>query len=342
MAKISAALFLTAIFFSYSSAQSEPYQKALSELKNKDPQIRRAAAEELGRLRNPEAKEALLKLLSDPEANVRAAAVNSLGILRIQSVSAEIAKLLETDQNPSVRQASAIALGYISDSSVISSLIKGIHDPHEGTRFACINSLGILRNPAAVEALAGELLNPDARIRRTASYALGNIADRRAVPFLMQALKIALSTAPEKGEENLVDPSVGASLLRSLGLISDTSVIPELKPYLNVPQKEVSIFAAQALFRLGDRSGIAVARKSVQEQDAQVRRIAAELLGEMGEARDLDTLKKMKSDSDSGVQSAAATAVEKLSQKISQQKSGTSRAKTAARPTAGGTKKKTP
>lgn len=342
MPRIALAFLIIANFLSLALAQSDAYQQALSQLKSKDSQIRRTAAEELGRLRNPEAKEALLKLLADPDGSVRAAAVNSLGIMRIQSVSAEIAKLLETDQIPSVRQASAIALGYIADSSVLSSLIKGINDPHEGTRFACINSLGILRNPAAVGALTKELLNPDARIRRTVAYALGNIADRNAVPSLLNALKIALSTAPEKGQDNLVDPTVGASIMRSLGLIGDASVISELKPYLDVPQKEVSILAAQALSRLGDRSGIFVARKSVQEKDVQVRRIAAELLGELGDAKDLETLKKMKSDPDSGVQNAAAIAMEKLSQKISQQNSGVGTSKPISRTSPARTKKKAP
>src|SRR3989344_5964553 len=82
---------------------------------------------------------------------------------------------LETDPDPAVRQTAAIALGYIGNRALIPSLLKGLNDPHDGTRFASVNSLGILRDASAAKALSEKLKDSDPRMRKSASYALSKM-----------------------------------------------------------------------------------------------------------------------------------------------------------------------
>lgn len=296
-------------------ASEDAFKQALSNLGNNDPQARRQAAESLGRMRNSAAANDLLKLFSDPVPYVRSAAIESVGLMRVTSASGEIQKVLETDKEPAVRQTCAISLGYIADRNSVASLIKGMKDNHEGTRLACINSLAILRDPSAIESLAKELKNPDARMRNSCAYALGNIGQKEAVAPLVAALKIARSTAPARGEENLVDPSVGATIIRSLGLLGDPSAIPILKNYFEDKDKKVKLTAAQSLLRLGEISGLPLARQFLTDPDASFRRISLELLSELGDANDLEILKKLKADPENSVQQAAAQAIEKISRR---------------------------
>lgn len=87
-------------------------------LKNKDPKARASAAEDLGQIgaiRAQDAQPAVLPLkeaLADKEPNVRRAAAVALGKIRLEAkeVVPELSKLLD-DKSPAVVQAAAVSLG---------------------------------------------------------------------------------------------------------------------------------------------------------------------------------------------------------------------------------------
>ena len=58
---------------------------------------------------------------------------------------------------------------------------------------------------AGVQALSSGLKNRDTRVRNSCAYALGNISDRSAVPYLVDAMKVALATSAS-------EPSVSGAL----------------------------------------------------------------------------------------------------------------------------------
>ena len=288
----------------------DPYQQAIQRLTNFDPQIRRQGAESLGQMRNTAAVPDLIKALKDSSPMVRSAAADSLGLMRTLAASKQIAALLETDPDPSVRQTCAIALGYIADREILPSLIKGIKDKHDGARFASINTLGILKDGRAVKPLADELKNPDSRMRSASAYALGLIEDRSAVPMLVVALKVSLSTS------DLRDNTVAINVVKALGTIREPSVLPAIKPLLVHKEPGVRIVSAHTLFRLSDGSGVIVAREFLSDPDGGRRRIAVEVVGEYGNEKDLSRVKALLSDSETGVKRLAEQAVSKLAQRV--------------------------
>ncbi len=305
-------LWALAGFFSMSLAHADPFQQAVAQLSDKNPTVRRRAAESLGEIKNLSAVAPLTKLLTDPVPAVRSAAVDSLGVMRVQEVEPKIAQMLETDADAYVRQTAAVALGFIGNRAAVASLLKGLKDSHEGTRYASVNSLAILRDNSAVTVLTELLNSPDARMRNSASYALAKIQDKSSVPALLQSLKMSRSTQPAEGK-TLVDPMVASSLLRSLGEMGDKSVIPQIKKYLEDSDNSVKIAAAHSLYLLGDKSGLAVARKFLKDKNAGSRRDAVKVIGDMGNGEDLYVLKAMNSDPDPQVQEALKYSVDRLS-----------------------------
>ncbi len=301
-------------------AKDDPYAQAMAQLKNKDPKVRRQGAEALGRIRNLASVDTLKKLLTDESPAVRSQVTETLGLMRVVAVSSDIARMLSSDNDPGARQMAAIALGYIADRNTVPALMKGLKDPYEGVRFASVNSLGILRDDSAAMALVQELRSPDARMRSSCAYALGNIASRVAVPGLLDSIKVSLATAPATNEGYLMDIAVGASAIRSLGLIGDPSVIPIIKKYADHKDKKVKVNAAQALFKLGDKSGLPVARLFLKDSDSYNRRVSAEIVGELGDEKDLAALKKMKGDADESVNQSVTVAIDRITRRTAASK----------------------
>ncbi len=98
--------------------KKEQVPALIKQLKNREPKVRAAAADDLGQvgaIRAADAEPAvapLLEALGDKESNVRRAAAVALGRIRLQAkeVVPELTKRLE-DGAPAVVQAAAVALG---------------------------------------------------------------------------------------------------------------------------------------------------------------------------------------------------------------------------------------
>src|SRR3989338_975882 len=102
---------------------ADPFPDAVKLLKDKDSVKRRQGVEQLRVMRNPAAFQPLLNLLKDKVPAVRVAACDALGTMRSREAARDIADLLRSDPEPSVRQTAAISLGYIGDRETIPALI---------------------------------------------------------------------------------------------------------------------------------------------------------------------------------------------------------------------------
>ena len=128
-------------------------------LRDEEPEIRRTAAECLGKIGDPQATDSILPLMHDPAAVVREAAVLAMGRLKPLATDGVVALLTQALEDPdgSVRQAGGVAIGEIEPGSRL------------------------------LEPVLGLLRSSDVTIRRAAVRALLQINARQWLPALVEA-----------------------------------------------------------------------------------------------------------------------------------------------------------
>jgi HEAT repeat protein len=130
------------------------------------------------------AVERLISILRDNDVNVRRMAANTLG--KIKDVLAiEPLSLSLNDGQASVRQEAVKALMEIGGESVELPLMRALRDGDENVRSTAAEALGELGDPGAVVALINALKDHNSAVRVAAIRALGKIGDPRAVPPLI-------------------------------------------------------------------------------------------------------------------------------------------------------------
>lgn len=249
------------------AAPADPLQEALGQMDDQDAMVRRQGIEKLRRLRDPKAAPALLKALGDANAFVRSAAVDALGQMRNPEAAPEIIRLLREDKDAPVRQQAAIVLSYFGDRAAIPNLVAALDDSERAVRFAAARTLGNMKAAEAEERLAALVADPDEGMRQVAAGALGRLGSAKAAGALAGALK---------------DPSapVRREAVKALGIIGTDAA--QLKPLLEDADPMVRLYAAAGLAKLGDGSGEGAAIALLAHEDASVRAMAANHLGDFG------------------------------------------------------------
>jgi len=136
-------------------------------LSDPSSEVRRLAAEALGKAGNPAAALPLLKELDDKDVYARKAAAEALG--------------LALEKAPA---------GTPGRTEAVDALIRLLGDPDYGVRYNSVEGLSRLRSQRAVPALAAALeKDTDENVRGHAAWALGQTGDRAAVEPLIAALR---------------------------------------------------------------------------------------------------------------------------------------------------------
>ena len=195
-----------------------PYLASL--LADADPEVRRTAAEGLGKLGQPGATEALVKALDDPDPAVRQASAWALGQLGEAVAGRASLPLVDRlrDRSEPVRLSAAIAIAEIGETeAVVERLTRALKASDAATRRAAVHALLSLDAPPAYPALVEALRDDDAEVRQGAVAALGELADSQAIPLLRERL--------------LHDPAIGvrAEAAFRLGKIGDRAVVADLE-----------------------------------------------------------------------------------------------------------------
>jgi HEAT repeat protein len=213
-------------------------------LKDSNPELRRTAAQSLGKIASKEAVPALVASLQDPDAGVRRNAAWALGMIGEESVGLDRSPLgpLLFDPDPGVREASAIALGQTGDTQTgIELLAERLQEPtaaSDSKRLAAA-ALGAMEAPSALVALTKLLQDRDPQVRRAAVAALGEIADQQSVRPLGELLK--------------KDPDAGVRIEAAfrLGKFGGKAAEPVLSAALKDADENVRRLAKAALDELG-------------------------------------------------------------------------------------------
>ncbi|MGQ9908138.1 MAG: HEAT repeat domain-containing protein, partial [Candidatus Flexifilum sp.] len=173
------------------------------------------------------------------------------------------------------------------------------------------------------------LSDANARMRRAAAEALGELGDVRAVAPLIDRLKDRDSDVRRAADEALVQ--IGAASVaplieclkdevwnvkraaaQALGKLKDRRAVAPLIECLKDGDWEVRRAAAWALVQLGDVRAVAPLIACLEDQEDWVRGAAAEALGQLGDVRAVAPLIECLKDGDWEVRRAAAWALRQL------------------------------
>jgi len=108
---------------------------------------------------------------------------------QVQQVSAELARTIQTEEDPLIRATVIRTLGQYPGATADSVLRAALNDPDTGVRVAACEVWGIRAGPEAVTALSDALASDvDVDVRLAAARALGRTGDRAAIAALGEVL----------------------------------------------------------------------------------------------------------------------------------------------------------
>jgi HEAT repeat protein len=307
----------------------------------KDWSVRRAAAEALGKIGDAGAVEPLVEALKDGDKNVRAAAVKALGEIGDPRAIEPLVAVWRASVG-ALPEAATVALGKIGDPRAVEPLVAAL--PHPAAKAA----LGTIGAPA-VPGLVAALRDGNPRVRRAAAEVLADVGTpdntdlrvRHAIAMEDWDKVVAMGEpAIALLELALADKDLGdevrAAAARSLGKIGDPHAAGPLVAALRDDRQPVRAASAAALTKLGVPSdpvaqlwhavalerwdearamgvtGQRVLASALGARDPASRRVAAEALGEIGDAHAIKWLVPALEDSDWNVRAAAAEALGKI------------------------------
>ncbi|MHC4445385.1 MAG: HEAT repeat domain-containing protein [Planctomycetota bacterium] len=265
-------------------------------LRDEHPGVRFAACMALGRIQNTGSISAIRKLVNDSDTSVRIGAYYALERMGDASYRFRWIEMLANHADEAVRRNAAFALGQLDDKDVVPLLHKTAgKDEDEGVRMQALEAMVCLGDSNAID--------------RFLIYAYGGAGYKQL--FALQALARLAGHCKDRAHRERLENAF-------------------LNRLRHAEYLESKLASADGLGRLGYRHGYSLALQSLnwnkpqinltgdpaENQVMRVRSMAARALGEIGDRRALDRLKKrMQTPDDPRVQLAAATAIIKILRK---------------------------
>jgi HEAT repeat protein len=298
----------------------------LQALKDKDKEVRKRAANILGKIKDPAAVPALLRTLKDEDIGVRRMVDLALDRIKDPTTVAVLIQSLENEEDAVLRWEVARVLGKIKDPAAVPALRQTLKDENVDVRRWAATALGMIKDPTATPDLLQVLEDEDVDVRRRAAEALRAIEysplfqmfedveddmrreaawvldateDPTAVPALIQALK----------EEGI---DVRCRAARILGAISDPAAVPALLQALRNENRDVRLSAASALGKIKDPAAVPALLQALEDKDVGVQGFATEALGRIQYPTAIPALLQALKEKDAGVRSFAAEALGRI------------------------------
>jgi HEAT repeat protein len=182
-------------------------------LRDESPEVRRTAAESLGKIGDPRAVDSILPLMHDPAAMVRETSVLAMGRLKPPATDGVVILLTQALEDPveSVRRASVVAIGEIEPGSRLLKPVVGLlRSPDVTVRRAAVQALLQVDSSQSVPALVAAGTDSDSEVRQGVVAAVGEWGGLAASPWIRERL--------------VEDPSPGvrAEAAYRLGTLSDS------------------------------------------------------------------------------------------------------------------------
>jgi HEAT repeat protein len=225
--------------------------------------------------------EGLIKCLQYREWGVRRDAVLALGAMGDVRAVRPLLATLNKDWSVEVQTRAVEALGRIKDPRAVPFLITGLESIIPTIKRKAAEALVEL-GAASVQALCVALQDLNSQVQEESAWALGEIRDRRAAPYLIAALADEKWEVRRGAAEALqkIDPDwSGSEAARRM--------IPHLIAALR--DEETGKNAAGALARIG-KAAVPALIQVLQELHPQAAQLAAWALGEIKDATAIDPL----------------------------------------------------
>jgi HEAT repeat protein/uridine kinase len=229
----------------------------------------------LHRTKTSEAIPVLIQALSDNDWIVRSNAASQIGLLGIwldknllEDALTELIYILQTDPEISVRSSAAISLGMIGNSRIVSALIEALSQEDPVVRISVINSLGRLRDPAAIHPLIDSLEDDDYVCEAAIKVCEATIKALRALNAAEALPKIR-----KLSQSKVI--KIRREALFTLGFIGDSKEIPSLYKALQKNETfPIRLCAAHSLSLLNNRKGVAILEDTLETRNKEARELA--------------------------------------------------------------------
>jgi HEAT repeat protein len=275
---------------------SATFDLLLPQLSSEDFEVRRSAVVALGRIGDPRATPALVKMLRDESLAIDAA--NALAQIGDPEALDGLLELIGND-DASIRQAAVSALNSLATPRISKRIIPLLHDPDPNVRESAVKIAGYFGYPEAASALLSLSSDPNERVRSAAIEHLPFFEDERALEVLIRALRRET-------------PNVRAAAARALGSMDAPEAVHHLIGGLSDEDVWVRYFSARALGRRRSQAGIeALERVIAEEKFNHVRIAALDSLGQIGSPRIAGIAAGLVKDDDPDVARAAQATLEK-------------------------------
>lgn len=247
----------------------ETLEPVLARLNHQSPHVRVAAIEALRQIGATEAVEPIQALLArDPSWDVRRAAAEALGRFEAPEALDALAGALE-DSDPDVRECAASALGNLRDRQAIFPLVRALKDRHSGVRRIAIAALARIDPSwsssdeafAAAEELKPALQDSDQTVRYFVSQLLGSMGVTAPQTTLSGSSDELAASGPAKRRKMAVrlfitvlghvDRDLRQAAAEALGRLGDKLAEPALARMLLDPDSDVRTAADLSLQSLG-------------------------------------------------------------------------------------------
>ena len=173
------------------SSRERTVSLLLELLRDEGPEMRRTAAESLGKIGDPRAADSILPLLHDPASLVREASVMAMGRLKPAATDGVVVLLTQALEDPveSVRQTAVVAIGEIEPGSRLLEPVVGLLRSSDATiRKAAVRALLQVDASQWVPALVAAGRDSDAEVRQGIVAAVGEWGGAAVSPWLRERL----------------------------------------------------------------------------------------------------------------------------------------------------------
>ncbi|NOZ86723.1 MAG: HEAT repeat domain-containing protein [Deltaproteobacteria bacterium] len=218
-----------------------------SELLTSDSfKVRLQAANILGQLKDPMGVKPLIIALGDEHFAVRGQAAIGLGAIGDPSAVPDLINILKHDEEPWVRKEAARALGHLNHKDTVPALIDALKDKRWKVRLAAAQSLGMVGNEKAVNALVAVLDNAleAEKVRDAAMRSLVMLRDYIDAGTQVLTLK----RDPDRNKRS--------RSARLLGIVGGPLAVDALLDGLNDKDTAVKLAVIETLEKIGDTQAI--------------------------------------------------------------------------------------